>query len=458
VKDDFIIRGDGMRQQFEEQTTIFFSIMRWTILAVIIGILVGLSTTLFLKLLASTILFAKGYSYYFISIPLVFVLSTFLTEKLSPQSKGHGTEKVIEAVHRRAGRMNTMVVPVKLVTTILTLASGGSVGKEGPCGQIGAALASAFSDLFKLKDDDRRKLVICGISGGFAAVFGTPIAGAIFGLEVLYVGAVLYDVMLPSFISGIVAYEVCSNFGITYFHQKLNFVHSFSDSFFGIVLGSAVLFGLISFVFIEMFRIGERWIERWQLNIYLKNFFGGVVVVVLMILCSTKYSGLGLSYMEQQLTNQQSAAWYDFLLKMIFTTLALNFGGSGGIITPIFFIGAASGSLLATLFYLDNATFAAIGMVSLLSGCANTPIAASILAMEMFGPAIAPYAAISCVISFLMTGHRSIYPSQILSMKKTSSININLGQQIHDAEPTVDLRVRYQIYRFWKLFKFRRSK
>jgi H+/Cl- antiporter ClcA len=445
-----------MKEQFEEQTTIFLSIIKWIILAAIIGMLVGGSTTLFLKLLHITVYFSSQYRYYYLALPFTFVACTFLINYLAPQSKGHGTEKVIEAVHKRSGKINAGVIPVKLLTTILTIASGGSVGKEGPSGQIGAGLASLFSDIFRLNDRDRKKLVICGISAGFAAVFGTPISGAIFGLEVLYVGAVMYDVMLPSFISGIIAYHVCTYFGITYFHSHMNFVPTFSQSFFLIVMLAGIVFGTISFFFIEAFRSAEHWIKSLPINEYVKNFTGGAALVLLIFLFSAKYSGLGVETIEKVLNGQEQSFWYDFLLKMLFTIITLSFGGSGGVVTPIFFIGTAAGSLFAQVLHVDNATFAAIGMVSLLSGAANTPIAASIMGLELFGPEVASYAAISCVLSFLMTGHRSIYPSQILSTKKTSAVDVELGDEMSNLAATINPRDRIALYRFWKLWRFKR--
>ena len=442
-----------MNEKFEEQTTIFISIVKWIVLALIIGILVGASTTVFLKLLGWSSGFTTQVPYYYTVLPLTFLLCNLLINYLAPQSKGHGTEKVIEAVHKRSGRMQVSVIPIKLFTTIITIASGGSVGKEGPSGQIGAGLASLFSDIFRLKDTDRRKLVICGISAGFAAVFGTPISGAIFGLEVLYVGAIMYDVMLPSFISGIIAYHVCSSFGITYFHSHISFIPAFSNSFFLIVVLAGVVFGTVSFVFIESFRLVEDLVGRWNINEYVKNVVGGLALVGLIFLFSDKYAGLGVGTIERELNGQEYAFWFDFLLKMAFTIITLSFGGSGGVVTPMFFIGAAAGSFFAQLLHVDNATFAAIGMVSLLSGAANTPIAASIMGLELFGPAVAPYAAISCVIAFLMTGHRSIYPSQILSMKKTASMQVSVGNEMHDVEASISNKNRHRLYRPWKFFK-----
>ena len=266
----------------------------------------------------------------------------------------------------------------------------------------------------------------------------------------------MYDVMLPSFISGIIAYHVCTYLGITYFHSHINFVPTFTNSFFLVVMLAGIVFGTVSFIFIESFRGIEHWVQSWKMNEYLKNFLGGAALVGLIFLVSAKYAGLGVETLELELNGKEPAFWYDFLLKMLFTIITLSFGGSGGVVTPIFFIGAAAGSLFAQILHVDNATFAAIGMVSLLAGAANTPIAASIMGLELFGPEVASYAAISCVLSFLMTGHRSIYPSQILSTKKTSSVEVELGDEMSNQSATVNPKGRLFLYRFWKLWKFRK--
>lgn len=151
---------------------------------------------------------------------------------------------------------------------------------------------------------------------------------------------------------------------------------------------------------------------------------------------SPTYLGLGLKTIEATLRGN-AYPWYTFAVKSLFTSITLNFGGSGGVVTPIFFVGVTSGSLYAGLTGLDRATFAAIGLVALLAGAANTPIAAAIMALEMFGSALGPYAAVACVISFLITGHRSVYPSQILSVRKSPSIDVELGQEIEGVRATV---------------------
>jgi len=429
-----------MRKKIVEESVLFVSILKWLFLASCIGIIVGISTTVFLKALGSSILFTGSFKYYFLVLPVALFLSSLMVRYLAPEAEGHGTEKVIEAVHKRSGKINPLVVPVKLLATVVTIAFGGSAGKEGPCAQIGGGLASIFSDVFRFGDKDRKKLVICGISAGFATVFGTPIAGAIFGVEVLFVGSLLYEVLLPSFVAGIVSFQVSSALGISYFYEPLKFVPVFSSKFFIKVCICGLVFGIFSLLFIETLKFFEhlsRKIKIWKPS---KALLGGSVLAVSALIFSSRYLGLGLETIKSAIEGGQipSAA---FLLKMLFTSITLNFGGSGGIVTPIFFVGAASGNFLGNLLGYDRAVFAAIGMVSLLAGAANTPISASIMAVELFGPAVAPYAAVSCVISFLMTGHRSVYPSQVLAIPKSLSITVATGGEMKDI-PDVDFHHR----------------
>jgi len=426
-----------MKGRLTEQSVLFASVLKWFVLATITGAIVGLSTAVFLKALAWSTTLTGGRRDYFLLLPLAFAASVLLVKKLAPDAEGHGTEKVIEAVHTTSGRIKLAVVPVKLAATIVTLACGGSAGKEGPCAQIGAGLASSLADLLRLDDHDRRKIVICGISAGFAAVFGTPIAGAIFGVEVLFVGSILYEVLLPSFIAGITAFQVSSVLGVQYFNHAIKVAPVFSETFFIEVAFAGVFLGLCSFVMVEMMRAGKGIAGRLPFSPVVKALVGGSSLVGLTYLFSRDFLGLGLGFIESALKGY-SSPWYTALMKSVFTSITLNFGGSGGIVTPLFFVGATSGTLFADLFGLDRATFAAIGLVAILAGAANTPIAAAIMALELFGPALGPYAAVACVIAFLMTGHRSVYPSQVLAVRKSASIEVEVGQGIERVEATYD--------------------
>ena len=430
-----------MKKHTIEQTTIFLSVTKWLLLSSIVGIIIGASVTLFLKLLQyseenQNIL---PFDHYYL-LPFALIATVWLVKKFAPDAKGHGTEKVIEAVHKKNGKIELAVIPVKLFATIITIFSGGSVGKEGPGAQIGAGMASFVSDLFHFSEQDRKKLVICGIGAGFASVFGTPIAGAIFGVEVLIIGLIRYDVLLPSFIAGFAAFSTAQFLGIEYtyfdidFHQRIELD---IPLIFQVIL-AGLFFGLISDITITILKRTERTIKKIPLNIYIKAFFGGTILVLLSLIVGDQYFGLGLETIDDVLYPDpyfsKDIPWYAFLLKTIFTSITLGVGGSGGIVTPIFYIGATSGNLFGTLMGDHIAFFAALGFISVLAGTTNSPIAATIMAMELFGIEVAHYAAISVVISFLMTGHRSVFPSQILAMKKSDMLDIKYGENIGDTE------------------------
>ncbi len=425
------------RKVLEEQSILFISVIKWFFLASVTGAMVGASTALFLNGLDMAIALSTGTGkYYFVLLPLAMLVSVLLVKHLAPDAEGHGTEKIIEAVHNRGANIKLIVVPVKLVATIVTIAFGGSVGKEGPSAQIGAGIASTFAKVLRFDVSDRRKLVICGISAGFASVFGTPIAGAIFGVEVLLVGAILYDVLLPSFVAGIVGYHVSAAMGITYFTMPIASVPDFTIKFFLELCLAGVFFGTCSFVLIEMLKYSESFARFIKISKPLKALLGGTIIVILAFVFGQRYLGLGLDTIEEALLGEHIPA-AAFLLKGVFTAITLSFGGSGGIVTPIFFVGSTSGSLFGSVMGLDPQLFAAIGMVALLAGGANTPISASIMAAELFGPQVASYAAIACVMSFLITGHRSVYPSQVLAVAKSPSIKVSEGltmEQILDVE------------------------
>lgn len=441
-----------MKDVLKEETVLFISVLEWIILATFIGVIVGLSTAIFLETLSLTTRLTTSYPYYFLLLPVALGISTLSVRHLAPDAEGHGTEKVIEAVHKYSGKIKGSVVPVKLFATVVTIAGGGSVGKEGPCAQIGAGLASIFSDIFKFDDNERKKLVICGISAGFASVFGTPVAGAIFGVEVLYAGSILYEVLLPSFIAGIVSYHITSSFGITYFHHPLKFMPVFSKIFIIEVIIGGIFFGICSRLLIEFMNRLKKFRESLNLHELWGAVIGGLVLIVLTFAFSNQYLGLGIETIQKALSGGE-IIWYAFILKIIFTSVTLNFGGSGGIVTPIFFIGATAGALFASLFRLNQSTFSAIGLVSLLAGAANTPISASIMSVELFGPSIAAYASIACIISFIMAGHKSVYPSQVLAIKKSMLIEVETGKEVESVMLRLKPRRKSLAYFLLKIVK-----
>jgi len=444
-----------MRRRLTEETVLFFSVVKWTVLAAAVGAVAGLGTTLFLKALDLALALQARHRDYFLLLPLALPLVAWLGYRVAPKSDVHSTDKVIEAIHGSAPVGIGSLVKA-FILPVLTIGAGGSAGKEAPCADVGAGAGSLIGDLLGFDAADRRKLMICGVSAGFASVFGVPIAGAIFGVEVLFVGGILYDVLLPSFIAGITACQVSLALGVHYFSGPLAFVPAFSKAFFLKVIIAGVVFGLCSALFVEAGRVSRKWSSRLGMSLPVKAFFAGCALALLALATSPAFLGLGLDTIQHALEGQGSG-WYAPLLKTIATAITLGFGGIGGIITPIFFVGATTGSALSGLLGTPPATLAAIGFVSLLAGAANTPISASIMAIELFGPAIAPYAALSCVVSFLMTGHRSVFPSQVLTVRKSGSLEVELGKELGGASATFAGRGKGILSRLLRLVRRRQS-
>ena len=284
------------RRWYTEHTALLISTLKWALLGAAAGFCVGLGTRVFLWALEHSsdraVALTHGHVPVFVFLPIALPVCVWMIRTFSADARGHGTEAVIAAVHQRSGRVDWPVAPVKLCATVVTLAFGGSVGKEGPAAQIGAALTSLFADVLHLDDEDRRRLVICGISAGFAAVFGTPVSGALFGIEVLYLGRIDYTVIYPALVAGIVAHLAC---GVQPPFPALQ--ETFADTHQAktilTMLVCGALFGLIALLLIESMRFFERILRRFERRPYLLSAAGGTVLALLYFATGATYAGLG---------------------------------------------------------------------------------------------------------------------------------------------------------------------
>jgi H+/Cl- antiporter ClcA len=429
---------------YTEHTALLISTLKWALLGAAAGICVGLGTRVFLWSLERSGAWARmltaGRVPPFVFLPLALPLCVWIIRTFAADARGHGTEAVIAAVHQRSGRVDWLVAPVKLIATVVTLAFGGSVGKEGPAAQIGAALTSLFADVLRLRDEDRRRLVICGISAGFAAVFGTPVSGALFGIEVLYLGKIDYSVIFPALVAGIVAHLVCGVRPPFPAFQPLP-VDTHQIRTIVILLAAGAFFGLVALSLIESLRFFGRILRRFDDHPYLLATAGGIALVILYGVAGGMYAGLGTDTIDGALAGTIPIAAGAFLIKILATSITLETGGSGGIVTPIFFVGATSGAALARLFGMPSTVLAAVGLVAMLAAAANTPIAAAVMAMELLPAPEGVYAALAAATAFLMVGHRSVYASQKIGLAKSAGLDVDLGGEIGDVNRT-SLRIR----------------
>jgi H+/Cl- antiporter ClcA len=248
-------------------------------------------------------------------------------------------------------------------------------------------------------------------------------------------------------IAGFAAFTTAQLLGIKYTYFDLHFYQQVSLDLFLIVqvVIAGIFFGVVSDFVVTTISKTSKLVKMIPLHPLLIAFLGGVLLVVLAAVFGTQYLGLGMDTIKEALgpfpLMADSMPWYAFIAKTVFTSITLSVGGSGGIITPLFYIGATSGHLFGQIIGGDHvAMFAALGFVSVLSGSTNTPIAATIMAVELFGIDIAHYAALSAVISFLITGHRSVYSSQLLGMKKSGILNVKFGDEVDKADVLLDDR------------------
>lgn len=399
----------------------FFNILKWFLASTFIGIVVGIFNSFFLKLLSVSVGVTNKVPYYFFVMPFAFYIVHILARKIAEQDTDYSTDAAIARINARKP-ISVISAAKAFFLPIITISAGGSAGKEAPCADVGAGVASFFSKFFNFNPNERRKLMICGVSAGFAGVFGVPISGALFGLEVLSVGKVFYEVMFPAFIAGITSFQVTHMMGVEYLYHPLALKALNIDSSLLQVMAAGLFFGLVSLLFIEIMKLAKiifRFISL-RFSPFLKCFTGGALVVFIALLTSPIYLGLGMDRVEAVLAGGP-ADTFAFIFKMLTTAVTFAAGGVGGIITPVFFIGAHAGSFFAQITGLNPLTFAALGLVSVLAGVANTPLAASVMAIELFGATIAPYAAVSCILSFLVTGQRSVFAKQKFNFVKDLS-------------------------------------
>jgi H+/Cl- antiporter ClcA len=325
------------------------------------------------------------------------------------------------------------MAPLVLVGTVATHLFGGSAGREGTAVQMGASLADAIAHRLRLHHEGRRQLLAAGIAGGFGSVFGTPIAGMIFGLEVVWVGRIEYHAILPALVASIVGDVVTRACGVVHTpYPTIAFqVMTPLLAVKWLVFGSAV--AATSAAFIELTHRLKHGLEHRIPLRPLRLMLGGVAIVAMWkALGSSDYLGLGVPVIVRAF-GPESPPPYAFAAKLVFTSVTLASGFLGGEVTPVFFIGATLGATLARPLGIPMELAAGVGLAGVFAAGANTPLALSIMAVELAGASVMPHVVIVCVVAYLLTGHRGIYPAQRLTRFKTGHRPLSNAVPLRDA-------------------------
>lgn len=404
----------------------------WVGWGAVVGVSCGCASALFLWLLEEVTQFRQAHELIVYALPFAGLAIGALYSRFGESIKA-GNSLVIDTIHDEGPEIPLRMAPMVLLGTVATHLFGGSAGREGTAVQMGASLTDYFSHRFKLRGALRRQLLAAGVAGGFGSVFGTPIAGTVFGLEFIVLGRLEYDALVPALVAALVGDYVTRSLGI---------VHTPYPSVALLELSPLVLLKWVAFAaavaattiaFIELTHRLRKESEARIAYPPLRLFAGGVVIIVLWKLWGTgDFLGLGVETIVRSF-HDEALPSYTFAAKLLFTAVTLGAGFLGGEVTPLFFIGAALGNVLAGLLGLPLELCAGVGMAAAFAAASNTPLALSIMAVELLGAHALPHVVIVCVLSYLLSGHRSIYPSQRILFTK-------LGQKLSGGRRLRDLR------------------
>ncbi len=377
----------------------------------LVGVLSGVASALFLWALEHATNARESHAVLVYLLPVAGGVLGLLYERLGEPIKG-GPNLVIDTIHDGGPTLPLRMAPMILVGTVLTHLFGGSAGREGAAVQMGASLADAFAARLGFVGAMRRKILVAGVAGGFASVFGTPIAGTLFGLEFIIRGRIEYRALVPALIAAVIGDMTTRRLGIvhTAYPVAPNVPLTLELGFKWLVFAAAV--ALVTLVFIEGLHAAKRQAEKRIPRLPLRMMIGGAIVVAMWKLSGTDdFLGLGVPQIVHAFAPGGAAPWA-FAAKMLFTIVTLSAGFLGGEVTPLFFVGATLGSVLARLLDIPVELGAGVGLAAVFATASNTPIALSIMATELMGVGTLPHVLIVCAVAYALTGPRSIYPAQ----------------------------------------------
>lgn len=421
-----------------ESLKIARQVIHWLQWILPVSVATGCLVALFLWLLTVATDFRQAHISIIALLPLA-GLGIYRLYAASGKNAERGNDLILETIHEEVnGKIPLRMAPLVVVSTVITHLFGGSAGREGTALQVGGSIADFCAKQFKLEPQERRILLMAGIAAGFGAVFGTPVAGAVFALEVLAIGRIQYDALMPCLIASLIGDLTCSAFPIQHTHYAIEYSSAASTSLWlvgsldlilliKIVLAGAC-FGLVSRFFSHLSHYIKRTSRlllprEWQIPI-----LGGLLVLMISyLLGTTDYLGLGVGSPDAEGVSIVSsfsaggAAPFSWLWKLLLTVITLSMGFKGGEVTPLFFIGATLGNALAFVLGAPVDLLAGLGFIAVFAGATNTPLACTLMGIELFGAENMIFYAVACFTAYYFSGHTGIYTSQRVAISKFQS-------------------------------------
>lgn len=389
--------------------------LKWTVLAILTGTIVGSISILFSKAMTYVTKLRTEHDFilYFLPIGGLIVVGCYWILKVREDK---GTNLILSSLSSEEN-VPAKVAPLIFVSTVITHLCGGSAGREGAALQLGGSLGNAIGRLIKLDKDDKKIIIMAGMSAAFSALFGTPMAAAIFPIEVAVVGIFYYSALLPCIISSLVASHFAAGMGITpeAFHI-LEIPKESIENYLKIGI-LAIVCALVSILFCVILHDFSKFFKKYFKNPFFRVIVGSAIIIALTLLLNTKdYLGAGIPVIEHAMEGHTVST--AFIWKMIFTAITLAVGFKGGEIVPTFFVGATLGCLMGQLLDMSPSLCAALGMTAMFCGVTNSPITSMLISFELFGFGGVPYFLVAVAISYMVSGYIGLYNEQIIVYSK----------------------------------------
>lgn len=413
------MKPEEMKESIRKNIRFF---LKWGLISTVIGVVVGTVGALFGRGITLVTDFGRVHSWTLYLLPVAGLVIVWLYH-ISGEDKNKGTDTVMEAISSNE-EITVATAPLIFISTILTQLCAGSAGREGAALQLGGSLGNTFGHLIHLDEKDRKIAVMCGMSAAFSALFGTPLAAAIFSMEVVSIGVLYYAALVPCVFASFLGAAVSRLLGNHAEAFAIGSVPEFTLASGGMIILLGMLCAAVSCLFCMVLHKSHQLYTKYFPNPYLRVFAGGCLLILLTMLVGNRdYNGGGISLIERFMEGE--VRYGAFLLKMIFTGVTLGAGYKGGEIVPTLCVGAAFGSLFGSLTGFAPPLCAACGMAALFVGVTNCPISTLLIAFELFGYEAMPFFALSIAVSFTLSGYYGLYSSQKFVYSKTKTEFIN---------------------------------